>query len=117
MAAKAGQKTEKDLKEALERIDELINAKAGTKEYEELDVLSTLVEAYENEHYPIAPPHPIDAIRFRMEQMHLKKTDLAPFMGSRAKVTEVLQGKRNLTIKMMRNLYQKLHVPAEALLS
>jgi HTH-type transcriptional regulator / antitoxin HigA len=75
-------KTEKDLQAAPKRIDDLIDAKAGTKEYEELDVLSTLVEAYENEHYPIAPPDPIEAIRFRMEQMHLKKTGLAAYMGS-----------------------------------
>ncbi len=110
-------KTEKDLKAALKRIDALIDAKPGTKEHQELDILSTLVEAYENEHYAITPPDPINAILFRMEQMHLKKTDLAQYMGSRAKVTEVLKRRRNLTIKMMKKLHRELHVPADSLLS
>lgn len=109
-------KTEADYDAALEQIALLMDAKAGTPEADELEVLATLVECYEAEHYPINLPDPIAAIRFRMEQEDLSQRDLIPYIGSRSKVSEVLSGKRPLTLQMMRSLHQHLGIPADVLL-
>jgi HTH-type transcriptional regulator/antitoxin HigA len=109
-------RTEADYEAALARIDALINAKAGTREGDELDVLADLVELYEARHVPMGYPGPLVAIRFRMEQGGLSPRDLVPFMGSRAKVSEVLSGKRPLTLQMVRALHANLGIPADALL-
>ncbi|MBW8051615.1 MAG: hypothetical protein FVQ77_15020 [Cytophagales bacterium] len=110
-------KTEADYKKALEKIEKLMDAKANTPEGDLLDVLATLVETYEKKHYPIGPPDPVEAIKFRMEQMNLRKTDVAKYFGSKSKVTEVFQRKRNLTLKMIRNLHKGLNIPLESLIA
>ena len=110
-------KTEQDYKEALQRVETLWGAKKDTLAGDELDILCTLVESYEMKNYPIAPPDPIDAIKFRMEQLDMTKTDLAQYLGSQSRVSEVLNGKRKLTLKMVRSLYKELKIPAEVLLA
>ncbi len=109
-------KTEADYEQALKRIEELMGAEPGTAAADELELLATLVEMYEEAHYPIDFPDPVDAIRFRMEQAGLKQQDLVPYMGSRGKVSEVLNRKRPLTLSMMRGLHRGLGIPAEVLL-
>jgi HTH-type transcriptional regulator / antitoxin HigA len=109
-------RTEADYKAALAHIDTLMDAEAGTPEGEELDVLTDLVELYEAKHEPMGYPSPLAAIRFRMEQAGLSPRDLIPFMGSRAKVSEVLSGKRPLTMQMARALHANLGIPADVLL-
>ena len=109
-------KTEADYKAALARIDEIFDAKPGTSDGEELDLLATLVELYEDNAFPIDPPDPIAAIRFRMEQTNLKAKDLIPYIGSASKVSEVLSGRRTLSLTMIRNLVNELGIPAAALL-
>ena len=110
-------KTEEDYTRALDRIEDLMDAEAGTAEADELELLSTLVEMYEEKEYPIGLPDPIEAIKFRMEQLGLKQNDLIPFIGSRSKVSEVLNGKKSLTLSMMRGLNKGLGIPAEVLLN
>ncbi len=110
-------KTEQDYNESIKRIDELWGAKKDTPKGDELDLLCTLVESYEMKHYPIAPPDPIDAIKFRMEQMGMTKTDMAKYLGSQSRVSEVLNRKRKLTLKMVKSLYKGLKIPAEILLA
>jgi len=109
-------KTEADNEAALARIEELFDAKPGTPEGDELELLLTLVELYEQKAYPIALPDPIAAIRFRMEQQGLKAKDMIAFLGSASKVSEVLSGKRPLSLAMIRNLVNKLSIPAEVFL-
>jgi HTH-type transcriptional regulator / antitoxin HigA len=109
-------KTDRDYEAALRRIEVLMDSKPGTPEADELDVLATLVEQYEEKQFPIDVPAPIDAIRFRMEQADLSPRDLVPFLGSRSKVSEVLSGKRPLTLQMIRALHEHLGIPADALL-
>lgn len=109
-------RTEEDYDAALARIDMLMNAEAGTPEGDELDIMVTLVEAYEAKHYPIPACDPVEAIKFRMEQMGLEPKDLTPIIGSRSKVSEVLNHKRQLSITMIRNLHARLHVPYESLI-
>jgi HTH-type transcriptional regulator/antitoxin HigA len=110
-------KTEQDYSKAIIRIEELWGAKKDTFDGDELDLLCTLVESYEITHYPIAPPDPIDAILFRMEQMGMTKTDMAKYLGSQSRVSEVLNRKRKLTLKMVKSLYKGLKIPAEILLA
>ena len=93
-----------------------MSAKPGTDEGDELDVLATLVDAYEAEHFPIDSPDPVEAIRFRMEQLGLERKDLEPFIGSRARVSEVLNRRRGLSLKMIRALHEELDIPLEALI-
>lgn len=100
---------------AVVRIDQLWGAAAGSPESEELEVLVTLVDAYEARHHAIAPPDPIEAIRFRMEQMGLTRKDLEPLLGSRARVSEVLARKRPLTLAMIRRLRRGLGLSADVL--
>lgn len=109
-------RTEADYEAALETMERLWGAKSGTPEGDHLDVLATLVEAYEEEHHPIDPPDPVDAIQFRMDQMGLTRKDLEGLLGSRARVSEVLSGKRPLSLTMIRNLYTELKIPAEVLI-
>lgn len=109
-------KTKKDHAAALKRIETLWNAKPKTRDGDELEVLATLVDAYENTRDPILPPDPVEAIRFRMEQMGLKKKDLAKYLGGRNRVTEILNHTRKLTVDMIRDLSKGLHIPPESLL-
>jgi HTH-type transcriptional regulator/antitoxin HigA len=109
-------RTEADYKVALARIDALMDAEPGTPEGQELDVLTDLVELYEAKHVQMGHPSPVAAIEFRMEQAGLSPRDLIPFIGSRAKVSEVLSGKRRLTLPMARALHEHLGIPAEVLL-
>jgi HTH-type transcriptional regulator/antitoxin HigA len=109
-------RTEEDYDKALMRIDTLMNADMGTTEGDELDILVTLVEAYEAKYYPMPVCDPVEAIKFRMEQMGLEAKDLTPIIGSRSKVSEVLNHKRQLSITMIRNLHARLHVPYESLI-
>ena len=108
---------DRDYREALALLEKLWAAKSGTTEGDYLEILTTLVEAYEQKEYPIFPPNPVEAIKFRMEQLGLKLSDLAPYLGGRNRVSEILRRKRSLTVKMLRNLHQKLRIPAESLLT
>ena len=110
-------KTEQDYNSAIKRIEELWGAKKDTPKGDELDLLVTLVESYEMKHYPIAPPDPIDAIKFRMEQMGMTKVDMVKYLGSQSRVSEILNRKRKLTLKMVKSLYKGLKIPAEILLA
>ncbi|WP_373498298.1 transcriptional regulator [Desulfococcus sp.] len=109
-------KTEEDYDKALSRIEDLMDAAAGTPEMDELELLTALVEMYETKHFPINPPNPIEAIKFRMEQLGLTQKDMVPYLGSKSKVSEVLHGKRPLTLAMMRALNRGLGISAEVLL-
>lgn len=109
-------KNEEDYDMALSRIEKLMDAKPGTAEMDELELLTALVEMYEERHFPISPPNPIDAIKFRMEQLQLGQKDMVPFIGTKSKVSEVLNGKRPLTLSMMRSLNKGLGISAEVLL-
>lgn len=109
-------KNDSDHESALKRIHALMSAKAGTDEGDELDILATLVDAYEAKHFPVETPDPIEAIRFRMEQMGLERKDLEPFIGSRARVSEVLNKRRGLSLKMIRALHKELDIPLEVLI-
>jgi HTH-type transcriptional regulator/antitoxin HigA len=110
-------KTEKDYNEAIQRIEKLWGAKKNSPNGDELDLLCTIVEAYEMKHFPILPPDPIDAIIFRMEQMNMTKSDMAKYLGSQSRVSEILTRKRQLTLKMVKSLYRGLKIPAEILLA
>ena len=105
----------KDYEQVLARIALLMSAKRNTPEGDELDVLTTLVEAYEQRHFPIEVTDPIAAIRFRMEQLGLRRKDLEPYLGSRYRVSEILNRKRGLSIQMIRKLHDGLQIPLEAL--
>jgi len=109
-------KSEEDYQKALSRIDELMDSEPNTPEGDELELLVTLVELYEDKKYPIEMPDPVEAIKFRMEQSHLNQKDLVPFIGSKSKVSEVLNKKRPLSLSMMRALHKGLGIPAEILL-
>jgi HTH-type transcriptional regulator/antitoxin HigA len=110
-------KTEQDYNDSIKRIEELWGAKKDTPGGDELDLLVTLVESFEMKHYPIAPPDPIDAIKFRMEQMGMTKADMVKYLGSQSRVSEILNRKRSLTLKMVKSLYKGLKIPAEILLA
>ncbi len=109
-------KTQQDYNTAMTRIAALMDAAPGSSECDELDVLAQLAQNYENKHFPIGLPDPIAAIRFRMEQQGLSQQDLVPYIGSRSKVSEVLNGKRTLSLAMIRTLHKGLGIPAAALL-
>lgn len=109
-------KTNKDYESALERLEDIFDAKIGTKEGDELDILTILIEKYEKENFPINLPDPIEAIKFRMEQLGMKQKDLAEVVGFKSRVSEILNRKRKLTIDMIRNLSQKLNIPSEVLI-
>ena len=108
-------KTEQDYTNTLSQIESLMDAKPNTLQMDELEVLTTLVEAYEEQHYMMESPDPIEAIKFRMEQEGLKQKDLITIVGSKSRVSEILNKKRKLTIEMIRNLHNQLHIPIESL--
>ncbi len=109
-------KTESEYATALARIEKLMDAKGSTPQGDELELLSLLVHDYEEKVFPIDKADPVAAIRFRMEQQGLEPADLVPLLGSRSRVSEVLSGRRTLSLKMIRNLVQRLGIPAEVLL-
>ena len=109
-------KNEVEYEDALARIDALFDAKPGTAEGDELDFWVTLVEVYEKEHFPMEAPDPVSAIKFRMEQLGLRGKDLFPYIGTKSKVSEILSGKRSLSLNMIRNLHENLGIPADILI-
>lgn len=109
-------KTEADYQEVLKEIDRIFDAEPGTREGDRLDVLTTLVEAYEEKHFHIPLPDPIEAILYYVESRGLSRRDLERYIGSRARVSEVLNRKRPLTMEMIRNLHKGLGIPAEVLI-
>ncbi len=110
-------KTEEDYNQALKRFEVIFHSPAETKDGEEAEILSILIEKYEDEHYTIDAPDPIEAILFRMEQMDLSKKDLAQIIGYKSRVSEILSRKRKLNLKMIRNLHDKLKIPYESLIA
>jgi HTH-type transcriptional regulator / antitoxin HigA len=106
---------EEDYQAALEEIDAIFDAEPGTPEGDRLEILVTLVEAYEEKHHRIPLPDPIEAIEFHMERLGLTRKDLEPYIGSRARVSEILNRKRSLTLRMIRNLSEGLGIPTEIL--
>jgi HTH-type transcriptional regulator/antitoxin HigA len=109
-------KTERDYRRVLEEIESLMDARAGSRAGDRLDVLTTLAEAWEEKHHAIGAPDPVQAIEFAMEQRGLSRRDLEPYIGSRARVAEVLNHKRSLTLPMIRRLHSGLGIPAEVLI-
>jgi HTH-type transcriptional regulator/antitoxin HigA len=109
-------RTKADYKAALAEVERLWGARSGTQKGDRLDVLATLIDAYETQHYPMDPPDPIDAIQFRMEQQGLTRKDLEPLIGTRARVAEIMTRKRNLSIDMIRRLHEQLGISAEVLI-
>jgi HTH-type transcriptional regulator/antitoxin HigA len=110
-------KTEEQYREALKKIDSLIDAQPNTAEFELLEVLSILADDYENKHYAIEPLDPIEAIKYEMEEKGLKQKDLIPYFGSKEMVSQVLSRKRPLTLKIIKELYQNFGISADVLLS
>lgn len=110
-------KTEGDYNQALKRLEKIFHAPVDSKEGDEAEILSILVEKYEDEHYPISAPDPIEAIKFRMEQMGMDNKDLAEIIGYKSRVSEIFSRKRKLTLKMIRNLHEKLKIPYESLIT
>lgn len=110
-------RTEADYEKVLERIDVLmeLEPEIGSREGDELEILALLVEKYEEHHWQIAPPDPIEAIKYRMEEMGLKQKDLVPIIGSKSKVSEVLNRKIGLSLSMISNISAQLHIPLEVL--
>ncbi len=108
-------KTEKDYQKALERLELVFDAKNGTVKGDELEILSILIDKYENEKFPIEMPDPIEAIKFRMEQMGLKQKDLVKLVGFKSRVSEIMNRKRKLTLDMIRKLNTTLHIPTDVL--
>ncbi len=106
-----------DLQAAFQRLETIFQAEAGTPEADEMEVLVTLIEVYENKHYPIQAASPVEAIKFRMEQQGLTPRDLEPFLGPSGRVSEVLNGKRRLSLAMIKRLHDGLQIPYESLLS
>ena len=108
--------SEKDYETALAEVENLWGSSSGTAKGDRLDVLATLIDAWEAKHYAIDPPDPIEAIKFRMEQQGLTRKDLEGIVGSRGRIAEVLSGKRELSISMIRRLHKELGIPAEVLI-
>ena len=109
-------RSEADYERALEEVERLWGANGGTREGDRLDVLATLIDAYEAAHHPMDPPDPVEAIEFRMEQQGLKRKDLEPLIGTRTRVAEVLNRRRSLSIAMIRRLHSRLGISAEVLI-
>ena len=106
-----------DLRAAFKRLERVYQAKEGTPQADEMEILVTLIEAYEHKHFPIGLVDPVEAIRFRMEQQGLTKKDLEPYTGSSGRVSEVLNHKRRLSLQMVQRLHDGLNIPYESLLS
>jgi HTH-type transcriptional regulator / antitoxin HigA len=109
-------RTKRDYEAALKEVERLRGAKLGTRDGDRLDVLATLLDAYEAEHYPMDPPDPIEAIKFRMEQQGLTRRDLEAMIGTRTRIAEVLNRRRGLSIAMIRRLHERLGISAEVLI-
>ena len=109
-------KNEKDYNQALERLETIFDAKLGTRESDELEVLGILIDQYENEHFPIGLPDPIEAIKFRMEQMGYNQNDLAKIVGLKSRASEILNRKRKLSLEMIRQLHDRLNIPTDVLI-
>jgi len=109
-------KSQRDYRRTLKEIEQLMTARRGTPEGDRLDVLVTLVESWERKHYPLDLPDPVEAIKYHMEQSGLQPRDLIPYIGSRNRVHEVLNRKRELTLNMIRQLHEGLGIPAESLI-
>jgi HTH-type transcriptional regulator/antitoxin HigA len=109
-------KTEKDYKQALKRLETIFEAKIGSAEGDELEVLGILIDQYENEHFPIGLPDPIEAIKFRMEQMGYNQNDLANIVGLKSRASEILNRKRKLSLEMIRQLHERLNIPTDVLI-
>lgn len=109
-------KTKKDYQAAMIRLETIFDAKPGTPEGDELEVLGILIDKYEQEHFPIAYPDPIEAIKFRMEQMGYNQSDLAKVVGLKSRASEILNKKRKLTLEMIRQLHQALGIPTDVLI-
>jgi HTH-type transcriptional regulator/antitoxin HigA len=105
-----------DYERAMAEVERLWGASAGTAKGDRLDVLATLIDAYEREHFPIEAPTPVEAIKFRMEQQGLTRKDLESVIGSRGRIAEVLSGKRQLSVAMIRKLHDELGIPADVLI-
>jgi len=108
-------RNDKDYQNALKRLEEIFDAKKGTEQGDELEILSILIEKYENEKFPIDLPDPIEAIKFRMEQMGMKPKDLAKIVGYKSRVSEILNKKRKLSLNMIRKINETLLIPTEVL--
>ena len=109
-------KTESEYKKALTKLEKLFNAKPNTPKGDELELLSLLIHKYEQEKYPIDMPDPIEAIKFRMEQMGYTQNDLAKIIGLKSRASEILNRKRPLTLEMIRNLHEKMNIPTQVLI-
>lgn len=109
-------KTEKDYQEALIRLEDIFEAIPGTEQGDELDILGVLIEKYENEHFFIDLPDPIEAIKFRMDQMGFSQNDLAEIIGQKSRASEVLNRKRKLSLDMIRKIAEKMHISSEVLI-
>lgn len=109
-------KTENDYNQALERLEVIFDSKRGTEEGDELELLGMLIEQYENEHFPIDLPDPIEAIKFRMDQMGYSQNDLAKIVGFKSRASEILSRKRKLSLEMIRQLHNELNIPTEVLI-
>ncbi len=109
-------KNKKDYQQALERLELIFDSKKGTPDGDELEILGILIEKYEDEHFPIGFPDPIEAIKFRMEQMGYNQTDLAKVVGLKSRASEILNKKRKLTVEMIRLLHDSLKIPTEVLI-
>ena len=106
-----------DLRAVFQRLELVFQAQAGTPEDDEMEILVTLIEAYEHKHFPIGPADPVDAIKFRLEQQGLTPKHLEPYIGSSGRVSEVLNRKRRLSLQMIKRLHDGLHIPYESLLA
>ena len=106
----------KDYEESLKEVERLWGAKLGTPEGDRLDVLATLIDVYETTHFPMDPPDPVEAIKFRMEQQGLTRKDLEPLIGTRTRVAEILNRRRGLSIEMIRRLHKTLGISADVLI-
>lgn len=109
-------KTDSDYQDSLNRLEKIFDAKIGTKESDEADILGLIIDEYEQKHHPIEAPDPIEAIKIRMEEMQLKQVDLISEIGGKSRVSEILNRKRKLTIDMVRNLANKLNLSASLLI-
>jgi HTH-type transcriptional regulator/antitoxin HigA len=109
-------KTEQDYQKTLKRLDEIFDAKKGSPEGDELEILGILIEKYEDEKFPIDLPDPIEAIKFRMEQLGMKNKDFAEIVGFRSRVSEILNRKRKLTVDMIRKISTSMNIPTEVLI-
>lgn len=108
-------KTEKDYQDALDRLESIFDSKKGSAQGDELEILGILIEKYEDEHFPVGFPDPIEAIKFRMEQMGYTQSDLAKVVGLKSRASEILNRKRKLTLEMIRLLHDNLKIPTEVL--